>query len=154
MKNQNTHNAEYMQALFSAILQVIEEPSTMASNTNRLRLIAHLAHIGYEGVVVGTGVDDFNRQTVLDMLSDFEAETGLSAISTGQPEAKALKQIQFTVTRLQALIETIHTTLHEASDDQVADAAMLAGWGAEIAGEVANDLGIYDMQRSKGKPVY
>lgn len=72
MKQQTTHNAEYMQALFSAILHIIEEPSTVASNTNRLRLITHLAHIGYEGVVVGNGVNDFDRVAVLDMLDDME----------------------------------------------------------------------------------
>ena len=149
---QYQNREEYFRSIFRVIIEVVETGRTDASDAAKLTAIKNMAQVGVDGVVMVDG-GDFSGEGIASLMLH-EAETELSAVSTGQPEAKALMQIQFTVTRLEALLETIHTALHDASDNQVGDAAMLAGWAAEIAGEIGTDLDIYDMQRSKGKPVY
>lgn len=148
---QYKNREEYARSIFKAIAEVVETGRTDASDAVKLTAIKNMAQVGIDGVVMADG-EDFSGDALSLWLH--EAETELSAIGTGQPEAKALIQIQFTATRLEALLETIHKALHDATDNQVGDAAMLAGWAAEIAGEIGTDLDIYDMQRSKGKPVY
>lgn len=141
---------EYARSIFKAILEVVGGGETREAV--KLTAIKNMAQVGIDGVVL-VDADDFSGEGNVSLMLH-EAETELSGIGPGQPEAKALMQIQFTVTRLAALLESIHTALHNASEDQVGDAATLVGWGAEVAGGIANDLDIYDMQRSKGKPVY
>lgn len=148
---QYKNREEYFRSIFRVIIEVVETNHADASDAVKLTAIKNMAQVGIDGVVMADG-EDFSGDALSLWLH--EAETELSAVSTGQSEAKALMQIQFTVTRLKALLETIHTALHDASDNQVGDAAMLAGWAAEIAGEIGTDLDIYDIQRSKGKPVY
>lgn len=72
MEKQTTHDSEYMQAIFSAMLRVIEEPATVASNTSRLRLIQHLCYIGHEGKMEGRGPEDFNYSVICDWLESIE----------------------------------------------------------------------------------
>lgn len=148
---QYQNREEYFRSIFRVIIEVVETSRADASDAAKLTAIKNMAQVGVDGTVI-TG-DYFTGEGIASLMLH-EAETELGTIGTGQPEAKALTQIQFTATRLEALLETIHTALHGASDDQVGDAAMLAGWAAEIAGEIGTDLDIYDIQRSKGKPVY
>lgn len=60
MKNQTTHNAEYMQALFQGILDIVARPDYLACDTAKLELIKEFAEIGFDGAVVGTGIEDFD----------------------------------------------------------------------------------------------
>lgn len=148
---QYRNREEYARSIFMAIDEVIDADPAEANEAVKLTAIKNMAQVGIDGAVLSDG-DDFSSDTVSMWLH--EAETELSDFGADQPKAKALMQVHFAIKRLEALLESIHTVLHEASEEQVGDAAMLAGWGAEIAGEIANDLDIYNMQRSKGKPVY
>ena len=68
--SQDAHWILYSREIFGAMLRIIEQPSVSASPTNRLKLIAELAHIGYSGAVAGVGLGDFDD--IIDRLSDME----------------------------------------------------------------------------------
>lgn len=67
MKQQTTHNAEYMQALFQGILDIVARPDYLACDTAKLELIKEFAEIGFDGAVVGTGIEDFD-----DVIADLD----------------------------------------------------------------------------------
>lgn len=67
MKQQTTHNAEYMKALFQGILGIVARPDYLACDTAKLELIKEFAEVGIDGVVVGTGIEDFD-----DVIADLD----------------------------------------------------------------------------------
>lgn len=63
----------YTREIFGAIRELIEEPSTVASNTTRLRIINQLALIGQSDVVEGVSLGDFRHPSIMDWIDDIEA---------------------------------------------------------------------------------
>lgn len=140
MKPQTTHNAEYMQALFTAIQTIIEQPSTVGSDSTKLELIKELAETGFEGKVLASGPEDFIH--AISWLKNKQIEINEEQLQKDDLATTHPLVLRLNADRLHVLLESVHESMYSIEDEQATEARTLIGWGAEVAEKLKEDLAV------------